>query len=760
MAVTQNLSITETYVDAEKNSSDVRIVWTSTQSGDSHNDYEKIAKYYISINGAAEIAYAKSYTLPANTTKTILDGRYHVYHRDDGSATISVRTWMDTGISAGVVEKSKTLNLTTIPRASTITSADSVTLGSRCKIIWTPASASFYYKVKFAIGSWSHTTEAFKPGVTSPYTYTGYPIPMDVASNFPDNTSGTMTATLYTYSDSGTTQVGSASSKTFTVTLPENETTKPSIRMTLSPVTPYEKFSSLYLQGISKVKATFEGEGKYGASIVAYSLQAEGGRYTEPYISNILAQSGESTIVGFVSDSRWFGNNTIQKINVIAYDAPYISPSSGYTKIICERCMQDGIVSESGTYLHVKGKRNYTKINSDGIVNTCSVKCRYKTEGGSWSHKSGEGVGVLLSTDTSTDDFDVILPGIVSDPKFTYVVELNIVDDTDLPYYIEFRIPSESVDFELREGGKGAAFGKHATKEKCLECEWDADFNSKSSFAGVYLQEKEIMVEGDDNTYYPVHIKPSYYSLSQPAYLGIGKELGTTSGKWEGNHSNGTSSLAAGWLLRYNGWDGNGSITRTLFKVESFAPLLAHADGYGNAAMGFVVYLRGGGASYKVACSVPFAVQVYLAETDISEQDNYNISVSPMTTIGNRGILYKNAGEADAVIEEGASDIWYYRKWSSGKVECWGRRSVGVNIKEAWGTIYYGSVSAYAYPSGLFISAPMCQVTAEFGSTSQAAWLAVSGKSTKDNAPAVFLCRPMIAEAGFDILYYAIGNWK
>jgi hypothetical protein len=131
---------------------------------------------------------------------------------------------MDTRISAGVVQKSKTLSLTTIPRASTITSASAVTLGSRCKIIWTPASASFYYKVKFAIGSWSFTTVAFKPGVTSSYTYTGYPIPMDVASNFPNATSGTMTATLYTYSDSGTTQVGSASSASFTVTLPENVT--------------------------------------------------------------------------------------------------------------------------------------------------------------------------------------------------------------------------------------------------------------------------------------------------------------------------------------------------------------------------------------------------------------------------------------------------------------------------------------------------------------------------------------------------------
>jgi hypothetical protein len=167
---------------------------------------------------------------------------------------------------------------------------------------------------------------------------------------------------------------------------------------------------------------------------------------------------------------------------------------------------------------------------------------------------------------------------------------------------MEFSIPSEYVDFELREGGKGVAFGKHSTTENLLDCDWNARFRKKVTI-------------GDDEV-------------------------------------------------------------------------------------------------------------------------------------------------ADFVVEEKNEGIWYYRKWHSGKVECWGRRRVSVNIAEAWEVIYYGSVSEYAYPSGLFKSAPMCQVTAEFGSALQAAWIAISGASTKDNAPAVFFCRPNIAEASFDILYYAIGNWK
>ena len=307
MAVTQTLSITETYVDAEKNSSDVRIVWTSTQSGDSHNDYEKIAKYYISINGAAEEGYAKSYTLPANTTKTILDGRFHVGHRDDGSATISVRTWMDTGISAGVVEKSKTLHLTTIPRASTITSASDRTLGEACSVSWTPLSKNFTYKLKFAIGSWSHTTEVIKPNTTVSYTYTDYSISLDAAHQLPKAKKGTMTVSLFTYSDSeGTVQVGSSSPKNITVTVPDNVSTKPSISMPLTNVISLgNPFNTLYIQGKSRVEAALSGEGKYSATISSKSLYVDG-KNNGTLVSNYLSKSGQVIVTGRVYDSRGY----------------------------------------------------------------------------------------------------------------------------------------------------------------------------------------------------------------------------------------------------------------------------------------------------------------------------------------------------------------------------------------------------------------------------------------------------------------------
>lgn len=500
MAVSQTLSVTEVAnsTNISANTSKVRILWQSTQTGDSWNGYTRTAKYYISINGEAEREYTVSYTLPQAATKTILDTTITVTHKGDGSGTVKVRTWMDTSISAGVVEKTQTLTLTTIPRASTITSASNVTLGKACAVRWTPLSQSFRYKLKFTLGSFSYTTGAIHPNTVAAYTYAGYTLPIaDIAPNITSKPpTATMTVTLYTYSDSNASvQIGSASSTTFTVTVPDNTSTKPTVTMTLSPVTPYTKFSSLYLQGRSKVKATISGSGKYGASVSSYNMQADGKNYASPYTSDTLKNSGSITVVGTATDSRGFSGTASQSINVIAYDSPYIAPSEGYKSVICERCTSDGVASDTGTYLHVKGTRNYTKINTGGIVNTCSVRCRYKPEGGSWSHNSGDGVAVLLSSNTSTDEFDVILPNIVTDITLFYMVELNIVDDTNTPTTMVFNIPSESIDFNLRDGGKGAAFGKYATAENLFECEWNAKFNK--SLKSKSLNTESLSVNGE-----------------------------------------------------------------------------------------------------------------------------------------------------------------------------------------------------------------------------------------------------------------------
>ena len=768
MAVSQTLTLTEVAgsTNMSANTSKVRILWQSTQSGDSWNGYTRTAKYYISINGEAEREYTVSYTLPKTSTTTILDTTLTISHKGDGSGSVKVRTWMDTSISAGVVEKTQSLTLTTIPRASTITSASNTTLGTPCTIKWTPLSTAFRYKLKFTLGSYSYTTGVIHPNTTTAYPYTGYtPTIADVAPKITGNPpTGTMTVTLYTYSDSNATvQIGSASSTTFTVTVPENESTKPSVTMTLSPVTPYTKFASLYLQGRSKVKATFSGSGKYGADVTSYNMQVDGVGYAS-YTSDTLKKSGSVSVVGIAKDSRGFSGTSSQTINVIAYDAPYIAPSEGNKNVICERSTSDGVASDKGTYLHIKGTRNYTKINTGGIVNTCSIRCRYKPEGGSWSHDSGNGVAVLLGSDTSTDEIDVALPNIVSNIKLSYTVELNIVDDTNIPSTMVFNIPSERVDFDLREGGGGAAFGKHAIAENLFECEWDAQFNGVSYLDSLYLIEKEITVGGDKDTYYPVHIDPAPVNTnknSQPAFLGIGRVLDSPAPNWAGNHSTANSSnICAAWLFRYMGWDGNGEFIIPLYKRENYAKLIAHIEGLNWTARGVLLYLRGGGATYNIVCSIPFTPKIYLTETNISDHspETYPVMVAPRAYEGNYGINFSNGIVGDFVVEQGTTGIWTWRKWYSGIAECWGKNIVTADITtQAYESIYRAQIGAIAFPFA-FKSAPTCQVTVE---TSNGAWSACNVRALAQYTPAVMVYRiGSIAAQQCDVIYNAIGRWK
>ena len=66
---------------------------------------------------------------------------------------------------------------------------------------------------------------------------------------------------------------------------------------------------------------------------------------------------------------------------------------------------------------------------------------------------------------------------------------------------------------------------------------------------------------------------------------------------------------------------------------------------------------------------------------------------------------------APFVIEQGTSGIWTYRKWSSGIAECWGGKAVTLSNYASYGG-FYGYYTNIAFPSGLFVSAPVLTYTA------------------------------------------------
>jgi hypothetical protein len=399
-----------------------------------------------------------------------------IAHNDDGTKSITVSGYVtapSTSVVAGhKTSGSGTFTLDTVPRASAITSAGDVTLGNACNVKWTPASASFRYKLKFTIGSWSHTTDALHPNRKSLYTYDGYAIPLEAANQIPNKT-GTMTVTLYTYSDaSATKQVGAASSKTFTVTVPENDDTRPVVKtMNVSPISSLgAPFDALFLQGYSKVKAELEFDTKYNASVAASSITVEGSTYQYPYESTILNTPGKVSIKATAKDSRGYYGTNYREIEVIPYSKPYVKAMSGQSNVIAGRCDASGNMTDSGTYLKIKAKTVFSRVISDGVqYNFGKLKYRYRKEGGTFSAWQ-----TILDYKTDGSD-DVITPPMLNgtlDIKVNYQVQIIATDELYESDPVTLSVPSDHVYMDRPPGGKSMGLGGYSTGDYILDVYW------------------------------------------------------------------------------------------------------------------------------------------------------------------------------------------------------------------------------------------------------------------------------------------------
>lgn len=468
MSVSQNLTLTE--VEGSQsigaNTAKVRILWESTQSGESYNGYTKTAYYWVTTPDGKETKYSVSYTLPKNTTKTILDKTITITHKDDGSGTVKVRTWMDTGISTGEVALSKTLTLDTIPRAAQITSAADVALGSACKIKWTPAAASMRYKLEFSLSGWKHTTSAIHPNQTTAYTYTGYPLPVDLASYITGGKTGTVTLKLYTYSDTGgTKQVGEADTNTFKVTVPE---LLPTVSMTLSAVSSLPShMAGVYVQGKSKVKAAITASGQYGAEIKSVRMEVGGKSYTEDFTSDYLQQYGSITVTAYATDSRGYTGSASQSITVLPYSKPQILPATGESKVVAVRCDANGKPTDSGTYLKIKARRSYDNVTNGQVAyNACEIRYRYKLEGAeSWSAWV-----TILAGNRDGDEVETgaLLGGVLVADK-SYLVKVGVVDDVGGTNSTTVYIPTDRVYMHQDKVRRAWGFGMYIQDDNTID---------------------------------------------------------------------------------------------------------------------------------------------------------------------------------------------------------------------------------------------------------------------------------------------------
>lgn len=222
MAVYQSLSVTQVSQNQEENSSRVRILWQSTQTGGSYNETRRTARYTVSVNGGTPETYTVSYILPKQSTAVILDITVTVLHDSKGQAEVEVTTWMNTNISAGVVELSQKLIPDTIARAGTLLAADGI-IGGTAKLAITRKSAEHTYSIAYAFGELSGYVDGEGQVQQEETRFSAdsvdFLIPLSFYSQIPNAKSGQCQLTLRTYL--GDTPVGQPQNATFTASAEE-----------------------------------------------------------------------------------------------------------------------------------------------------------------------------------------------------------------------------------------------------------------------------------------------------------------------------------------------------------------------------------------------------------------------------------------------------------------------------------------------------------------------------------------------------------
>lgn len=373
MSVSQTLKLYQSTQDIAANTSKLRILWKSTQSGESHNLNTRTAKYWVSVNGGSEQQYTVSYTLPKGKTQTIADVTIVVPHDDLGNCTVKVRTWMDTKISAGVVKLSASRDMTPIPRANTISAADTL-IGQTMKITVVRKSASYLHDILYSFQDISG-----KIVEKSAATEISFAIPKDWAEKMPNAKSAPITLTCVTYA--GNNEIGR---KSTTAKILTDGTLAPQLSYKVVDINPttiaLTSNSSRLIRGVSTARATLTATPMSGATIKSTKINGVSTAALE--IESV--QSGK--FVFSATDSRGYVAEETANLSII----PYIPLTA---TIKSERAAQ----GTDGLTVTVKG--NYYSEAIAGTENTLTFQ--YRVNDGVWQSEppsvNGNAYSITLS---------------------------------------------------------------------------------------------------------------------------------------------------------------------------------------------------------------------------------------------------------------------------------------------------------------------------------------------------------------------------
>ena len=276
-----------------------------------------------------------------------------------------------------------------------------------------------------------------------------FTIPLAWNNQIPNSTSGTATATLYTYY--GSTLIGS-NSYTFTVTVPSSivpSVGTPSASVAESPI------SGIYIQTRSKVKITSgSASGSYGSTIVSYRFSGSSLSSTTTAnnaTSGVINDSGNRTYTVTVVDSRGRTASSSCTIYVYPYSAPVLNTFAA------SRTNTSGQPSETGTSITVTCTCSCSDLGSSR--NQVTWKWQYRQVGSSsWIN----GASSLASGTTSR------LDGVAA-ISASYEVQITATDTLGNSSSVTIRVSIPGVTMFFKKGGLGIGIGMETEQGEAVK---------------------------------------------------------------------------------------------------------------------------------------------------------------------------------------------------------------------------------------------------------------------------------------------------
>lgn len=409
--------------------------------------YNQDGDAYWSINGK-KTYYTFSYTSPA--WYVLGERTEEISHNNDGTKTVTLSGVWCSAISGGWAPYSLSVSgevtLPTILRATT-PGIGGVTMGETAHISLPRASSGFTHTLRYVFGG---AAETIATGVATGYDWL---VPESLAAQIPDAASGKGTLTCETYS--GSTLIGTKS-VTFTASVPGSM--KPAVLSGWAAVT-YDNSGTAaenmaaWVQGYSKAKAAFDASKvacRQGAGVSKFSITYLG-KTTEgnPCRTETISTTG-ATVRCTVTDSRGLTAWEDFNIALLEYAPPALVGADLF------RSDGEGAAADGGAHIAGVARVRYSEL---GGLNSVTLKGYWKSVGG------GYGAGETLTVGT----VGLVTGNVEISPDRSYVALLVLTDSLGNTARYEENIPTEKVAFHLKEGGKGAAFGKAAETEGVLE---------------------------------------------------------------------------------------------------------------------------------------------------------------------------------------------------------------------------------------------------------------------------------------------------